>query len=238
MSFIGRTEKNSSGEMGPTAWKSVKSLPPQDRPREKLLTRGPDCLSDAELLVILLGSGTRGKNVFAVAHTVLRQLEGTGKLPDAEALTAISGIGTAKACQILAALEFSRRRFSRKVPVVRGAGDALPFVAHIADRKQEHFLCLSVNGANEVIASRIVTVGLLNSTQVHPREVFADAISERAASVILAHNHPSGVLTPSSEDRAITRQLQEAGNILGIPVLDHLIVSREGYFSFQEAGML
>ena len=108
----------------------------------------------------------------------------------------------------------------------------------IADKKQEHFICLSLNGANEVIGNRVVTVGLLNSSQVHPREVFAEVISDRAASVILAHNHPSGVLKPSPEDITINQQLVDAGKILGITVLDHIIITKNGYLSFKEAGLM
>ena len=108
----------------------------------------------------------------------------------------------------------------------------------IADKKQEHFIWLSLNGANEVIGNRIVTVGLLNSSQVHPREVFAEVISDRAASVILAHNHPSGVLKPSPEDITINQQLIDAGKILGITVLDHIIITKKGYLSFKEAGLM
>ncbi|MDA8165746.1 MAG: DNA repair protein RadC [Desulfobacteraceae bacterium] len=215
----------------------MKDLPPFSRPREKLLASGAEALSDAELLAVLLGSGIRGKDVFGVAASLVALFD-EGEPPSRDRLTAVPGIGAAKAGQILAAFELTRRRLGRRSPAVRKAVDALPFLARIADRKQEHFLCLSLNGANEVIGNRIVTVGLVNATQVHPREVFADAILDRAASVLLAHNHPSGALTPSSDDLAVTRRLRESGELLGIPVLDHLIVSGKGYFSFQEAGLL
>ena len=114
----------------------------------------------------------------------------------------------------------------------------LPLISYIADKKQEYFLCLSLNGANEIIGNRIVTVGLLNANQIHPREVFVDAISDRAASVIFAHNHPSGVLKPSPDDIAATRQLVKAGKILGIAVLDHIIITKKGYLSLKQKGFI
>jgi DNA repair protein RadC len=114
----------------------------------------------------------------------------------------------------------------------------LPLIRHLADRKQEHFVCVSLNGANEVIATRIVSVGLVNRTQVHPREVFADPITDRATAVIVAHNHPSGSLEPSREDLDITRQIKSAGEILGIKLLDHVVFNQKGYYSFCEKGLL
>ena len=116
--------------------------------------------------------------------------------------------------------------------------DVLPLVGDIARKQQEHFVCISLNGANEVIEKRVVTIGLLNESPVHPREVFADVIADRAAAVIFVHNHPSGELQPSESDLNIHRQLTEAGKILGIQVLDQVIVTRKGYYSFREAGLL
>jgi DNA repair protein RadC len=114
----------------------------------------------------------------------------------------------------------------------------LPLIRHYADRRQEHFLCVSLNGANEIIATRVVSVGLVNKTQVHPREVFADPITDRASAVIVAHNHPSGSLEPSKEDIDITGQLRSAGEILGIRLLDHVIFNSKGYYSFLEKGLI
>ena len=122
--------------------------------------------------------------------------------------------------------------------VIQRAEDVLPLISYIASKKQEYFLCVSLNGANEVIGNRVVTVGLLNMNQVHPREVFVDAISDRAASVILAHNHPSGVLKPSPDDIATTKQLVDAGKILGISVLDHIIITKKGHLSLKERGLV
>jgi DNA repair protein RadC len=136
----------------------------------------------------------------------------------------------------MAAFEFARRRASRENVVVEAAEDILPLVLDIVDKKQEYLVCITLNGANEVIEKRVITVGLLNKNQIHPREVFADAISDRAASVILAHNHPSGVVEPSSDDIVSTKQLADSGKMIGIEVLDHVIVTRNGYLSLKETG--
>src|SRR4030043_810253 len=218
--------------------KSIKDLPTFNRPREKMAAQGPEALSDVELLSIILGSGVKGKSVIQVAQSILRTLAKQREKVELNSLLAIEGIGLAKACQIVAALEFARRRSSKDLLIIQKAKDVLPLIMPIADKKQEHFLCLSLNGANEVIGNRVVTVGLLNSSQVHPREVFADVISDRAAFVIFAHNHPSGVLKPSPEDITINQQLIEAGKILGITVLDHIIITKKGYLSFKEAGLM
>lgn len=218
--------------------KSIKDLPTFNRPREKMAAQGPEALSDQELLAIILGSGVKGKNVFHVARVILQTIDKQRGKIELKSLLAIEGIGLAKACQVVASLEFARRRSAKGLLVIQKAQDVLPLIMPIADKKQEHFLCLSLNGANEVIGNRVVTVGLLNSSQVHPREVFAEVISDRAASVILAHNHPSGVLKPSFEDITINQQLVDAGKILGITVLDHIIITKKGYLSFKEAGLM
>jgi len=218
--------------------KSIKDIPDFDKPREKLAHKGAAALSDAELLAVILGSGVKGKDVFKVARDILRLYNnGTGNIGIHD-LTAVQGIGFAKACQIMASFEFARRRLSKQNHVIQKAEDILPFISHIADKKQEYFLCISLNGANEVIEKRVITVGLLNSNQVHPREVFVDAISDRAAYVILAHNHPSGSLKVSADDITTTKQLIESGKILGITVLDHIIITKNGYLSFKEKGLL
>ncbi len=217
--------------------KTIREIPDIDRPREKLFTKGSSALNDTELLALILGSGGKSVGVLELARRVLACFDEKG-LPAIEDLTAIDGVGPAKACQLAASLEFSRRRLMKKNLVIRKAQDLYPLVAHIAAKKQEHFLCLSLSGANEVIATRTITIGLLNSSQIHPREVFADAISDRAASVIFVHNHPSGVKDPSRDDVLVTERLCKAGEILGIQVLDHVIVAGEDMFSFREYGML
>lgn len=218
--------------------KRIKDIPDFDRPREKLAAKGPEALSDSELLAVLLGSGAKGKDVFQVARAILRKLDNDKEKIDVKTLISIGGIGLAKACQIVASFEFARRRLLKESIVIQKAEDILPLIARIANKKQEYFLCISLNGANEVIGNRVVTVGLLNTNQVHPREVFVDAISDRAASVILAHNHPSGILKPSPDDIATTRQLVDAGKILGISVLDHIIITKKGHLSFKERDLM
>jgi len=216
----------------------VDQLSNVDRPREKLLAKGESALSDPELLAVLLGSGTKDTGVLDLSLKILRELDGRLAQADPRRLLAIRGVGKAKACQVLAAMELGRRHLSKQRAVVRNAEDALPYLAAIRGEKQEHFVCLSLNGAHEVLATRVVTVGLLDSNQVHPREVYADPITDRAAAILCAHNHPSGTLEASSEDLAITRRLCQAGELLGIRVLDHLIVTKDGYLSLREAGHL
>lgn len=214
------------------------SLPERDRPREKLLRKGSDALSDVELLAVIIGSGVRGHGVLAVASRLMRTLEGRPNRLTVETLTSVKGLGQAKACQIAASLEWARRHLTEDRMRIRQPTDVLPYLADIRRTKQEHFVCLSMSGAHEVIACRVVTVGLLDSSQVHPREVFADPITDRAAAVILAHNHPSNTLAASPEDRALTRRLVSAGDLLGIRVLDHVIVTQDAYLSMQQQGIL
>ena len=214
----------------------IPDLSSVDRPREKLIAKGEEALSDAELLAVLLGSGTKRFSVLDLSVKILSVVKGNLATTDVKGLLKINGVGKAKACQILAAMELGRRHLSRKRAVIRDAEDALPYLSGIRKEKQEHFVCLSLNGANEVLATRTVTVGLLDSNQVHPREVYADPITDRAASILCAHNHPSGTLEASPEDLAITRRLVKAGEVLGIRVLDHLIVTRDGFLSLKQTG--
>lgn len=197
---------------------------------------GSEALSDAELLAILLRTGVAGKSALELARLILEKA-GTN-LPrwSVEDFRKVPGVGKAKACQIVAAFELARRFSQRERPVIREPKDVIPYIQHIADKKQEYFLCLTLNGAGEVIQTRVVTVGLLDSSQVHPREVFADAITDRAAGIIVAHNHPSGKLEPSPQDLAITRQLAEAGKLLGIELLDHIIITKNGWLSLKREG--
>lgn len=216
--------------------KRIADIPKLDRPREKLMQKGAEGLSDLELLAILLGSGTKGHDVITIAGRILKVLDGGKSSVSLDELRKIEGIGLAKATLIAAALEFSRRRIRPEGLRISFPADVLPLIRHYADRKQEHFFCISINGANEVITSRVITVGLVNKTQVHPREVFADPITDRASAIIVAHNHPSGGLTPSKEDFEITKQLKEAGETLGIKLLDHIIFNHKEYYSFLEHG--
>ena len=205
------------------ARKRIRDLPEFRRPREKLRERGAEALRDEELLAILLRTGVRGKSALDLARKILKEAgEALPRWTVAD-FRAIPGVGEAKAAQIVAAFELARRfQGPRRFPI-RSPEDVLPYVRHIAHRKQEHVLCLTPNGAGEVI-------------EVHEITVFAPAIADRAAAVILVHNHPSGNLTPSREDLAITRQMVEAGKLLGIDVLDHIILTRDGFLSLKEQG--
>ncbi|TVR69163.1 MAG: DNA repair protein RadC, partial [Spirochaetaceae bacterium] len=165
---------------------------------------------------------------------VLRVLERENFETSPSDLMQVNGMGPAKATQLAAAIEFCRRVLAPRNYRIRQPSDAVPLLQHYADRRQEHFIAISLNGAHEVNAVRIVSVGLVNRTLVHPREVFSDALKDRAAAIIVAHNHPSGNVQPSGEDRAVTETLVEAGDILGIRVLDHIIFSPREYYSFRE----
>ncbi len=218
--------------------KSIKDLPIHERPREKLLKQGAAFLSDQELLAIILGKGTQKDDVLALSKKIVKIIDENGLAFTAHDITNIDGIGTAKAASIAAAFEFVRRRIKPEGLKIKFPADVLPLIQHYADRKQEHFLCISINGANEIMTVRVVSIGLINKSHVHPREVFADVISERATAVIVAHNHPQGELKPSDEDIQITKQLKDAARILGLSFLDHIIFNSKGYFSFVENDKL
>jgi DNA repair protein RadC len=218
--------------------KTIHDIPQADRPREKLLRKGAASLSDQELLAVLLGKGTRDMDVMALANKLARCIDEKGLKVRHEDLSQFAGVGDAKAALILAAIEFARRRIKPEGAQIITPADLLPHIRHYADRKQEHFLCASINGANEILNIRVVSIGLIDRSPVHPREVFADALTDRASAVIVAHNHPSGGLEPSDSDMEITAQLKTAGSIIGIAVLDHIIFNRTGYFSFLEEGKL
>lgn len=214
--------------------KKIKDMPKVERPREKLQKKGPEALSDLELMAILLGRGIEGHDVLTVAKRVLKIMDAANGRPTLEELQKIEGVGPAKATLVSAVLEFARRRIRPGGFKVSFPPDILPLIQHYGDRRQEHFICISLNGANEVITSRVVSVGLVNKTHVHPREVFADPITDRASAIIIAHNHPAGELQPSKEDIKITADLKAAGHTLGIKLLDHIIFNQKNYYSFLE----
>ncbi len=199
---------------------NIKTMPPEERPREKLLSCGAAYLSDTELMAVMLGSGIKGKDIFALSEEIVQEVDNRGAGIGIEELIRIQGLGLAKATTLAASFEFVRRRLLPSTMRIRFPKDILPAVAHYADRPQEYFICLSLNGAHEITHTRVVSIGLVNRTMVHPREVFADPIKDRAAAIICAHNHPSGI--------------KQAGKILGIELLDHIIFSPRGYYSFAE----
>ena len=218
-------------------WPGPLSLPSEERPRERLIRYGPEALSDRELLSIILVSGVKGKNVTFLAYELLRKLDNAKDIPPVKDLCRLTGFGVSRACTITAMLEFGRRKWASGQRI-RNPGDIYNVIRHHADRRQERFICISLNGAHEVMATRIVTIGLVNRTIIHPREVFADPILDRASAIAVAHNHPSGSLQPSDEDSEITKRLKIAADILGINLLDHLIFSETSYFSFRQEGLI
>jgi len=214
--------------------KKIKDLPKKERPREKLLEKGARTLSDQELLAVILGRGTQKNDVLSLSKKIVKLIDSIGLNLQVKDIIEIDGIGEAKATSICAAFEFVRRRIKPEGLKIKFPAEILPLIQHYGDRKQEHFICVSINGANEVMTVRVVTIGLINKSHVHPREVFADVIAERASAVIVAHNHPNGELNPSKEDIQITKRLKEAGDILGLNLLDHIIFNARGYYSFAE----
>lgn len=216
----------------------MSDIPKHDRPREKLLAKGARALSDQELLAVLLGNGAPGMDVMALAGKLARVMDEKGLGVRSEDLTQFAGVGDAKSTLLLAAIEFARRRIKPDGVHIAMPADVLALIRHYADRKQEHFLCATLNGAHEVIAVRVISISLVDRSPVHPREVFADAVADRASAIIVAHNHPAGGLEPSVADTEVTRQLKAAGECLGIPLLDHVIFNHGGYFSFLESGRL
>ena len=222
----------------------IKETPPWDRPRERLFRNGPAYLSNEELVSILIGSGTRGNDVCALSRKVSVYLEEKllsmqeDPMAFLQGLLRIKGLGPAKSSLFAASCELFSRLFSRKAAVIRNAQDVLPFLLHLTTKRQEHFMSIHLNGANRIVSSNIVSIGLIDQTLVHPREVFSEAVRVKAAKVIVAHNHPAGALYPSEEDVEITKKLSRASAILGIILLDHIIITEEGYFSFREEGLL
>jgi len=218
--------------------KRIDQIPKHDRPREKLVAKGASALNDQELLAVLLGKGTPRIDVMTLAGNLVRVIDEKGLRLHTEDLTAFEGVGEAKATLVLAAIEFARRRIKPEGMKISRPADVLPLIRHFADRKQEHFLSITINGANEVLNVRIVSIGLIDRSPVHPREVFADALTDRASGIIVAHNHPAGSLEPSPSDIAATKQIKQAGQIIGIELLDHIIFNQKGYYSFLEEGRL
>lgn len=215
----------------------IKDLPKNTRPREKMEQGGSTNLSDTELLALLLGTGKPKTNVLALAQILLKHYP-LSKLPQTSLaeLTHISGIGKSKATRVMAALELGHRIFapsSINKTTVEKTKDILKEVKEIADKKQEHIVVLYLNARHQLIQKEVVALGTLNSALIEPREIFAPAIALPCSKIILAHNHPSNDPTPSKEDIIFTKRVQAAGEILGIRVIDHLIISPNSYFSFK-----
>ena len=218
--------------------KSITQLENIDKPREKLIKKGANALKDYELLAILLGSGVQGKDVISLSNEIIKLFEDDFENLNLEKLLSIHGLGLAKASQILSSIELSRRYLIKQNKKITSANDVYEALKEYHNKKQEYFLALYLDGANHLIQTKVITIGILNQSLVHPREVFSYAIQERCASIIVAHNHPSGVLQASDEDINVTKRLYESGKILGIELLDHLIITKDGFYSFKEEDLL
>ncbi len=221
----------------------IQEIPTFDRPRERLRRLGASVLRSDELLAILLGSGSKKDPVLEVSRELIRKFGSIDGLSRAslEELQEISGIGLAKALTLKAAFELSSRSQSQNNdnPFIKTAKDAYLAARHlIKNEKRELFLTLLLNVRNQIISIEIISVGILTATLVHPREVFAPAIQKKANSIIVMHNHPSTCLKPSTEDLEITKQLKDASQVIGIPLVDHLIITENNYFSFRESGLI
>ncbi len=201
-------------------------------PREKMKLRGPQTLSDEELIAVIIGSGGKDKSVFSIAKEI-KDIIDEGEV-DYEKLISITDMGEAKALRMLAVMELCRRNNEKQRIKIKDAEDVFNLVRDVTDRKKEYFVLLTIDGGMYLIKRRVIFMGTLNYSPVHPREIFATALEDRAAYIIVAHNHPSGDLTPSIEDEKITIKLRDIGKLLGIPLLDHLIISPTGFYSFQK----
>ncbi|MDR3325182.1 MAG: DNA repair protein RadC [Spirochaetaceae bacterium] len=216
----------------------LRQLPRELRPMERLRKEGREALSDKELLALLLWTGVKGTDVMTLSGDLLKRIDSEKTIPTVDELCKLTGLGQSKACSVVAMLEFGRRRWGTQGKRVRCPSDIFELIRHYADCPQEQFIALSLNGAHEVLATRIVTTGLVNKTIVHPREVFADAIGDRASAVCVAHNHPSGDAKPSPKDDETTHRLKDAGGVLGIRLLDHLVFTKDAYYSYLQSKRL
>lgn len=221
---------------------SLKNLPIFARPREKLLEKGAANLKDYELLAILLRTGVKGKSAIDLAKDILAKNPIT-KLLDVNAieLKRIKGIDKSKIATLLAAFELTKRatgKLDNTLPIIDSPQKALDQLTEIRNKKKEYFVVLYLNARNQLIHKEVISIGILNASLVHPREVFEPAIKYLATSLILAHNHPSGETEASEDDLLLTRRLADSGKLLGIEVVDHLIVSKDGMLSLKHMGIL
>lgn len=201
-------------------------------PREKIQKFGAKSLMNEELIALILGSGTKGKDVFTLSRELSGYLSSKCDMPTLDELLKIRGLGKVKAVQILACLELSARYIlSDKAVAVKNPSELAARLSYLKFEAQENFVLVSLDSSNNIIKVHNLTKGLVNQTPVHPREAFARAIEDRAVSVIFVHNHPSGSTQPSDEDYCITRVLCAAGKVIQIPVIDHIVVGKRGFFS-------
>ena len=226
---------------------AIREMPRDERPREKLIKHGVHSLSNAELIGIIIQTGCQDATAVELGQRVLRAFDNDlsaffgMSIEELERNERLKGIGPAKACQIKAAIELGRRVNTHppEQPKIGSPGDVAALLTdELRYLKQEHFMVLLLDNKNKVIKTETISIGTINASLVHPREVFVKAIRQHAAAVILAHNHPSGDPRPSAEDRAITKRLLESGELLGIPVLDHVVIGGADYVNFKESGYI
>ena len=206
--------------------------------RERVFARGMNYPSDAELLMLILGSGTKALPVEEIAYRMLDAVDISRGENLVDNFLKIPGVGIGKALAVAAALEFGRRKASHLSAVINTPQDLIPFVKQYAFKASEHFVAVSLSGAREILSQKVVAMGAANSAIINPREVFFDAVQARASAVILVHNHPSGRASPSVDDMETTKRLCAAADLLGISVLDHIIITKDEYFSFKEHNLL
>lgn len=219
--------------------KTIHQIQTIDKPREKLIKLGVNALKDHELMAILLGTGVKGKDVMALSREIVKLIQKEFDSLELEKLLSIHGLGVAKASQILSSIELSKRYLIQNQSIkITSAKNVYDELKEYKNKQQEYFLALYLDGANHLIEIKIITIGTLNQSLVHPREVYSYAIEKRCASIIVAHNHPSGILRPSSEDIEVTTRLKASGKILGIELLDHVIFTKDGFISLKEEGVL
>lgn len=222
---------------------TIRHIPSAERPRERLLASGPQALSSRELLALVIGTGTHRRSSLDLADALLARWRTLRRLADAsvEEIAQVVGVGPAKAARVLAALELGRRltvQAGDQRPRVQSADDAASLVgARMRDLAREEFVALLLDTKHKLIEAKTVSIGHLNASLVHPRELFREGVRRSAAAVILVHNHPSGDPEPSSDDVHLTRRLQQAGRLLGITVLDHIIIGDNRYTSLRELGL-
>ncbi len=206
--------------------------------RELTLANGISYPSAEELIMLILGRGTKGNPIGFLSDKVISVINSSNENDLIKKLTELPGMGSSKALSVAAALELGRRRRGYLHSVIRHPKDILQYVRQYSLEPAEHFITITTNGAHEILSTKVVSVGTVNKALIHPREVFADAVAEHASGIICCHNHPCNQCYPSDADIESTRQLQKASQILGISFLDHLIVTRDSYFSFLEHDML
>ena len=221
----------------------IKDIPLSERPRERLINKGVEYLSNEDLLAILLKTGTKDYSVKTLASNILKQIENINNLKDInlESLIKIKGIGKAKACEILAAIELGKRLNQKidnlnQIKVYSSSSIYEYYQAKLGDKLQEYFYCVYLDTKNHIIKDKLLFIGTINESLIHPREIFKEAYLLSASSIICVHNHPSGNSQPSKNDIIMTKQLMEVGKLLGIKVLDHIIIGKDNYYSFNDSN--